>query len=81
MKKSQERCLSRRAVIAGLLLTGAGAAHAATSYYDKNGFYQGKKSDDGSFNDRNGFYQGKQTEDGSYYDKNGFYQGSGKNRP
>ena len=80
MKKSQERCLSRRAVIAGLLLTGAGAALAA-SYYDKNGFYQGKKSDDGSFNDRNGFYQGKQTEDGSYYDKNGFYQGSGKNRP
>ena len=46
-------------MIAGLLLTGAGAALAATSYYDKNGFYQGKKSDDGSFNDRNGFYQGK----------------------
>ena len=41
MKKGQERGLSRRAVIAGLLLTGAGAALAATSYYDKNGFYQG----------------------------------------
>ena len=39
MKKGQERGLSRRAVIAGLLLTGA--ALAATSYYDKNGFYQG----------------------------------------
>lgn len=38
MKKGQERGLSRRAVIAGLLLTGAGAALAATSYYDKNGF-------------------------------------------
>lgn len=40
MKKGQERGLSRRAVIAGFSSLD-GAALAATSYYDKNGFYQG----------------------------------------
>ena len=72
-------CISNKVVkgvcllfIVGLLST---TALGGESYYDRQGTYQGKKSDSGQFYDRKGVYQGKKTSSGKLYDRKGVYQG------